>query len=55
MKRITRDGDEFDAYSRRRRQWYTWKAGVRKRIKRRTHKRERHEGRLLAHSTAEWS
>lgn len=55
MNRIARNGDEVDAYSRKARRWHSWRAGERKRIKRRTHKRERHEGREFARSLDEWA
>ena len=44
IKRIAKDGYEQDAYYAR--QIYNWKAGVVKKIKRRTHKRERQEGKI---------
>jgi hypothetical protein len=43
-KRIAKDGYEQDAYYARR--FYHWKAGIVKQIKRRTHKRERQEGKV---------
>ena len=43
-KRIAKDGDEQDAYYAR--QFYGWRAGVVKKIKRRTHKRERQAGKM---------
>jgi hypothetical protein len=45
MKRIAKDGDEQDAYSRWGRKYLTYlsRAGVVKAIKKRTHKRERRE------------
>lgn len=46
--RRTKNGDEVDAYSRWRKVM-RWRAGERKAIKRRTHKRERQEGKRDAH------
>lgn len=45
MKRIIKDGDEQDAYSHWGRKYlvYLGRAGVVKKIKKRTHKRERRE------------
>ena len=40
-KRPAKDGYEQDAYYARR--FYNWRAGIVKKIKRRTHKRERQE------------
>ena len=48
-KRTTRGGDEYDAYSPWRRYYPSLqRAGAVKAIKRRTHKRERREGRIEA-------
>ena len=44
MKRKRIDGDEQDAYSRNWRRWHRWRRGELAAIKRRTHKRERAEG-----------
>jgi hypothetical protein len=45
VKRIIKDGDEQDAYTIARK-FYVWtrRAGVVKKIKKRTHRRERREG-----------
>lgn len=49
-KRRMRTGDEYDAYCRNWRQMYVYlsRPGVVRKIKRRTHKRERREGRAEA-------
>ena len=44
MARPRKGGDEQDAYSRYWRKMYFWKRGQLAKIKRRTHKRERREG-----------
>ena len=45
MKRTIKDGDEWDAYSKARKYLaYLQRAGAVKKIKKRTHKRERQEG-----------
>ena len=44
MKRTMKNGDEYDAYSKWRKYYcYLQRPGVVKKIKRRTHKRERQE------------
>jgi hypothetical protein len=54
MARQIRDGDEYDAYTSWRRFYpYLQRAGAVKAIKRRTHKRERREGRAEARERRE--
>lgn len=50
MARAIKDWEEQNAYTGWR-QFYDWRPGRRKAIKRRTHKRERREGRIDAHGS----
>lgn len=48
MKRRRVDGDEQDMFSRWGRRYLHWRPGVRAKIRKKLHKRERREGRVEA-------